>query len=201
MTDADIELNGRLIKILMSLPRFQINFWLNNIRVAPIEFTDLFNRLLYQDINISINPKKLEKAHANAIYSKPDNTFYFRAYDFGTWPHERAVMFHECVHASQDLQKANNYALQEEAAAYVAQLMYMRYATGLTTAEYLKNFGSSLNDLEPHEKIANSISDKMIGRKPGDSVDYNDYVDLIKSLQAHPSYSAIREKDDAPNDG
>ena len=68
----------------------------------------------------------------DAFYESRGNVFTFTTPSIGTNLHLKALVIHEAVHAGLDLGRTAPWAIDDEAAAYLAQCMYLR-ANGVTS--------------------------------------------------------------------
>ncbi len=119
-----MDINKTLFLVLGQPEIYKIKFRCagSHILVEPLGFTEVMYAVFFGNtIKIVIDPKILDKENADAEYNSGDKTFYFREYNYGMWPEERAGIIHECVHAMQHIRKHQHTYFQEEAAAYIAE--------------------------------------------------------------------------------
>lgn len=201
------ELTKTLFRVLGSAPVYRMNFKLAGtpILVEPLGFAEVMQAACFSDrITIKIDPVFLEDQNSEAIYEKGHNIFYFDDHSFGTYPDEMASMIHESVHAMQDLRKSGPQGyFAEEAAAYIAQFLYLRLVDDGKSAAAVGYAGytdSSPVDVRLMLATADEIAGKIMG-KIGAVVDIPDWAKLAYHVQRAPAYAGMNPKTLAANDG
>jgi hypothetical protein len=132
--------------------------------------------------------------HANAIYDKGSNEFVFKAPGYGGRYDQQAAMLHECVHAMTDIERTVARVVEEEAAAYIAGLVFLRTLLG-------RSAKSAYGPLQPHEAKADDIAEKMLYTGHTWVVPVPDFLELQSLILAHTAYAHVSRSDFFPNNG
>jgi hypothetical protein len=135
-------------------------------------------------------------AGANAVYQKGSNEFVFKSSGYGVTYDQQAAMLHECVHAMTDIERTVARVVEEEAAAYVAQLIFLRRLLDGRSAQAA--YGSRL---EPHEALADDIAGRMLYTGSTWAVPIPDFLELQRLILLHPAYAHVSRSDFFPNNG
>jgi hypothetical protein len=177
----------------------KIDFWCNGIHVDGGGFYAVITSLITDLLHVSVDHTLAGKHIAK--YSDTDNTFYFGTAHYGDHNStvlEKALTIHESVHAMVDIsfnspegwvadvssghpsRDAFRYhpalmTLQEEAAAYVAQALFIANATGHWDFQ------------DPYLILAMRIADRIQG-KDGAAVTDKEASDLVNAIGSDPLY-------------
>ncbi len=125
MTDA---LNARVSDILRNPHARRIRFEMRSIRVDARLFETVAAAVAGGAIGIRINPgvRRASGGAIDAEYSSVGKYFTF-AHGFLRPVFDEALVVHEAVHAGFDLARIRMPAADDEAAAYVAQCLYLMH--------------------------------------------------------------------------
>jgi len=163
---------------------------------------------------IRIGVARITKPGQDASYSSVNNALHFPSAAYGATMEERALIVHECVHAYRDAlgmkSRINGAAanalgrtrgVQEEAEAYIAQMLYSLYEstpTGGTPDRAALAGSDSLFD------AAFDIAVK-VWQTPGALVGVGDHAELRKAILADKGYDFMHGNQnyvyDQPNNG
>ena len=183
-------LRQTVTKVLTSPSARKIDFTLGSIHVDYAGFMSVFMALAsrqqgYAGIDIEIDEDL--PAGAQAAYFPTEDKFHFPHAAFGlTDVSEKIAIIHESVHAMHDIAGGNYYSSgrgsrlttrsENEAAAYVAGGLYLRYETNQKVAE-----------TDSFDLMTNKIVDSIQNRQ-GARVSDSDAMTLRHFIAAHPVY-------------
>ena len=183
-------LRDRLMNLLMTGPVLRIDFTLDPFRVEANGFNQVWAALAMDGMGFKTIDAVVGTlvAGAGAEYKTDLNSFVFPNEQFGLTPEEQGEMVHESVHALLDI-KGFYMAwgrmppwptfIGDEAAAYVAYALYMRYAyPGRATGSH------------PIYDIAFRIAD-AIKNRPGAIVPEADASSLSTAIANNKTYKDL----------
>lgn len=160
------------------------------------------------ELNLKIADADLEKADYGAAFNRGDKQFLFRSVvmfsdddreDMPDWMGRmiadslfrddaltKGLVLHEAVHALLESEGRALLRLSDEAAAYLAQVLFHVYCD---TYDFLmENAGEGKKIYETARKI---IDKHKLDKKPGTHVKFSEYRPLSKVIQAMPNYDHI----------
>lgn len=187
-------LRQRVLDVLSEALTFQMNFVAPPIHVRGDGLFRVWAAVSGRKIGVRVGPLP---PGTEALYNKRHNEFVFSSSAFGKTYGEKAAIFHECIHAMADIEHTVAHAVAEEAAAYVAELIYIRK---------LISGGRSPRDaygsrLEPHQEKADEIAEKMLLVDNVWAVRVPQFLELQELILKHPTYAHLRRADLYPNHG
>lgn len=127
----DVEpLRQRVVRLLISPTVRRINFSIMTRRIQGSGFAQIAVRLdpMLRGRNRLDVTVATQAANVGASYRTNVNHFSFPRANFGTTPAEQMTIVHEATHALLDFTRSTNRAIDDEAAAYIAGAMFMRYS-------------------------------------------------------------------------
>ncbi|RJF88730.1 hypothetical protein D3874_18495 [Oleomonas cavernae] len=187
-------LRQKVLDLLSEALTFQLNFVAPPIHVRGDGLFRVWAAVTARKIGVRVGPLPPDTA---ALYDKVRNEFVFLSSSFGNTYGEKAAIFHECVHAMADIEHTVARAVAEEAAAYVAELMYFRK---------LISGGRSARDaygpgLEPPQAKADEIAERMLYVDGVWAVPVPDFLELQDIILRHRTYAHLTRADFYPNRG
>ncbi len=132
-------------------------------------------------------------------YEALKNTLFLQDKNFKIDFDARTNVLHECTHIITDINKAPVTRLQDEAAAYLAQMTFMKLLDRNVNKPPIG--GGPMNNII---RIAMGLVDKYHLGEPkgfGARVSTSDIDDLGRLVRQHPEYSHIKEADPVDADG
>jgi hypothetical protein len=141
---------------------------------------------------ITIRVQQLPE-HVGADYNSGNNVLRFPSIHFGQTTFERGMIVHECVHAQRDAlgnkHLGRTRGVEEEASAYVAEVLFLIYET---TANGLTADKATVVGDDPVLGAAFDIA-TQIADKPGALVGVGDAHELRKAILADKTYKFMRK--------
>jgi hypothetical protein len=186
-SELDAALGMRIIAVLMSSPAQSINFTLGSIHVDHAGFRSVVSEIsnwIAGDEGIAVKWEKLD-ADTEASYNRFTKQYIFPYSFFGMVDFQKAAIVHESVHALVGLRHPITYtakgplvvkATENEAAAYLAEALYLRFATALPLTD------------NPIVLKANEIAGNIMNVKNA-IVPERDAATLRTLITAHPTYA------------
>lgn len=187
-------LRQKVLDVLNEALTFQMNFVAPPIHVRGAGLNRVWAAVTARRIGARVGPLP---PNAAAMYDKRHNELVFMSSTVGNTYGEKAGIFHECVHAMADIEHTIARAVEEEAAAYVAEMIYFRNLIG---------GGRSPRDaygarLEPHQAKADEIAEKMLYVDGVWAVRVPEFLELQDLILKHPTYAHLSRADFYPNHG
>lgn len=173
------ELRILVIAVLGTDPALRIDFTAGTIQVNRVGLARVRDALMAGRIDVVIG----NTGGGEAGYRRDTNTFHLPRAGYGWTADEMSTLVHESVHALGDIEAAfwRTY-VESEAAAYVAETLFYRYATNHTIPQ-------DFPDTPPQYVFANTIVDGIIN-KAGAVVNSRDLQALEQIIVSRPAYQA-----------
>jgi hypothetical protein len=166
-------LRDRVVAILRSPTTKSIDFRLRGWHINSASFEKVANGIRVGDVEVdSGNVTGL----AQAQYDYGTDTIELPSTSYGTDLYGAAGIVHESVHAYIDLLSSQTIESANEAAGYLAQLLYLLYS------------GSRFQIPVSPGDVALKIAEKIVYR-PGTVVQRLDEEDLRNAIVKHPNYA------------
>src|SRR5215813_11741760 len=179
----------RIMETLQSPATKRIDFRVGDLHIDASGFATVQFAVFSHALAVSV--ERLPVRNANAIYDRGRDSFLVGRFTFGKFPDEKAALLHECVHALTDIQKFLWTYTEDEAAAYIAGMLFYRYYTGSSVKADAHSAGLTLS---PLDKKADQIADS-IANSPGAVVPSQEIVALRHLVVADPGYPDIQLDD------
>jgi hypothetical protein len=132
--------------------------------------------------------------HVGADYNSATNVMRFPSIHFGQTTFERGLIVHECVHAQRDAlgnkHLGRTRGVEEEASAYVAEVLFLIYET--TANGLTPNKTTVVGDNDPVLGAAFDIA-TQIADTPGALVGVGDAHVLRQAILADKTYKFMRK--------
>jgi len=196
------DLRQRIANLLMAGPVQRIGFRIGGHDITPGGFTVIGMSLATADVALpgarrramSVRISEHLPPHAAAAYHANDNSIHVPTAGYGGTHRQRLTLVHEAVHAIFDFQRIRLNAIQEEAAAYIADAMYSSLL-GFPSGSAIRL-----------ERTARAIADTLLPRSPGTGgarpeVTQAQLTELTGHIHAHPVYNPMARSYGYPHNG
>jgi hypothetical protein len=189
-------LRERVLHLLHSPAASRIYFTLGDIVFNSIGFSLVAGAIALKGSGkskgkgIDVRAVDMKGGLVASYYRKNRNRLCVPSWAYGTTPEERHSLIHESVHAYFDLLKRNTNAVNEEAVAYVAGLLFHIYDTTGNGTPVQPSWAKKDNV----HKEAWALAEKLVTTK-STVLTWYEVFDLRNAIRTDPVYLA-----DDPND-
>lgn len=123
--------------------------------------------------------------HVGAEFDPPSNAIIVPRADYGATPWECAAIVHESTHAVLDFYGTRLTAVEEEAAAYIAESIYLRRLRLPLSTTGIQALADAIS--------AHIVAPQRIGGPPNNVVSQETLDPLIAAIRRSPTYSFLRD--------